>query len=347
MIQRATNASPLASQRSCRAAALGVAAAIAIALTGAFQPVVAQSPGTQKPNAAAPAAKAPTQQSDQKNVQAPTTAPQQLLRSRTSRAKRRLHRSATTQVHSAWLTEIIDLDRTGAIEKYDDILKQNSGKQPEKWIAVSRLRELGRIGVLRPEPLATPNKAPSEVRKALKLLEEPFPFRDVLNEPGTTQELPPLRPATPLVQDWVRDQIGPTVEERYRRPRGRPTRRVPTPEWRPYGARDIIKLEIEGNRTRANALRGLYFIDFQPMKVSGSREKLLKQAMERLAKVIEEERWPRARNDLRTFEKHLQTLAANQSSPQAGAYEAIELIRRIPYYSEQLLAPEKAPGKPK
>lgn len=273
---------------------------------------------------------------------------QRLMQGKVSKQKRRRHQAATTAVHSAWLTEIIDLDRTKAIKEYDEIIKQSTKKQPEKWIAVARLQELGRLGVLPPEPLATPGQAPTEVRNALKLLSEPFPFAKVLQDPDANTELPPVRPATPLVQDWVRDQIGPTVEERFRRPRGRPRARVPGPEWLRYYARDVMKLELEGNRTRANALRGLYFLDFKPMAVSGSREELYASAMKNLAKVIEEESWPRARNDLREFEKDIRTLVKNQSTPAFGAHRAIELIRRIPYYSEKLLAlPKAAATKPK
>ena len=146
--------------------------------------------------------------------------PQKLMQGKVSQQKRRRHQSATTAVHSAWLTEIIDLDRKTAIEEYNEIIEQSTKKQPEKWIAVARLQELSRLGVLRPEPLATPGQVPPEVRKALELLSDPFPFAKVLRDPEANTELPPVRPATPLVQDWVRNQTGPTVRERFRPSRG-------------------------------------------------------------------------------------------------------------------------------
>jgi hypothetical protein len=274
--------------------------------------------------------------------------PQKLMQGKVSQQKRRRHQSATTAVHSAWLTEIIDLDRKTAIEEYNEIIEQSTKKQPEKWIAVARLQELSRLGVLRPEPLATPGQVPPEVRKALELLSDPFPFAKVLRDPEANTELPPVRPATPLVQDWVRNQTGPTVRERFRPSRGLSTAPVIRPEWLRYYARDVMKLELEGNRTKANALRGLFFVEFKPMAVTGSRAELFATAMKRLAKLIEEESWPRARNDLRKYENDLRTLAKNESTPAAGAHLAIELIRRIPYYSTKLLAsPEAAATKQK
>lgn len=300
--------------------------------TGSPQQTLQAKPG--RDNSAKPAA-------------TPKQKPQKLMQGKVSKQKRRRHQSANTAVHSAWLTEIIDLDRTTATKEYDEIIKQSTKNQPEKWIAVARLQELGRLGVF-PEPLAPPGQAPTEVRKALKLLSEPFPFAKVLQAPDANTELPPVRPATPLVQDWVRNQIGLTEGERFRRPRGRPTARVPGPEWLRYYARDVMKFELEGNRTRANALRSLYFLDFKPMTVTGSREELYATAMKNLAKVIDDESWPRARNDLRKFEKDIRTLVKNQITPAAGARSAIDLIRRIPYYSVKLLArPATTVTKPK
>ena len=262
---------------------------------------------------------------------------QQMLRGRMSKQNRRRHQSAATSVHSAWLTEILDLDRTKAITKYGRIIKQAPKNQPEKWIAVARLQELGRLGVSSPEPLATPVQAPAEVRKALTLLAEPFPFQRVLNDPKAKNELPPLRPATPLVQDWVRNQIGPTVIERTRPRRGRQSRRAPNRRFLLWYVRDIMKREVEGNLIRANALRSLHFINFKPMKITVPREELYARAIKNLAREIEQEDYPPARNDLRSFEKHIQTLYKNQSTSAAGAFLVVELIRRIPHYCEKLL----------
>tara|TARA_R110002096_G_scaffold19617_17_gene65141 strand:+ start:3352 stop:4395 length:1044 start_codon:yes stop_codon:yes gene_type:complete len=294
-----------------------------------------QAPGSQSPE---PSTSGPQSSGPQRS--GPQN-PAGLLQGKLAQKKRQRRQSATTAVHRAWLTEIIDLDRARAIKDYDNIIRQSTNKQPEKWIAVARLQELGRLGVYGPEPLATPKQAPPEVRKALDLLKEPFPYASVLRDPEANTELPPVRPATPLVQDWVRNQIGPTFVERIRRPRGR---RAPTgirPEWLRYYARDVLKRELEGNRTRANALRTLFFVDFKPMKVTGSRVDLYRTAMKRMSKLIDDESWSGGRNDLRKFEKDLASLVKTAANEEAGAHLAIELIRRIPYYSEKLLAAEK------
>src|SRR5690606_8445945 len=72
--------------------------------------------------------------------------------------KRRGHQSTTTAVHKAWLKEIIDLDRDGAVTAYNEILRDSPREQPERWIAVARLRELDRLGVRQAEPIASPGQ---------------------------------------------------------------------------------------------------------------------------------------------------------------------------------------------
>ncbi|MFT4512357.1 MAG: hypothetical protein ACI89X_002133 [Planctomycetota bacterium] len=317
------------------------AVVIAIAAGTLLQVLPAQTLG-------APGSQPQTQtqtKTGQANGAKPSNAPKQLLQGNVSKHKRRRHQSATTAVHSAWLTEIIDLDRATAIKQYEEIIKRSNKKQPEMWIAVSRLQELGRLGFSRPEPLTTPGQPPTEVRKALELLAKPFPYGKVLQAPDANTELPPVRPATPKVQNWVRSQIG---KERFQSTQGLPAVRVIRPQWLRYYARDVMKRELEGDRTKASLLRRFYFVNFKPMTVSGSREQLYATAMKNLARVIEDESWPPARNDLRNFEKHLTTLVQSESEPAEGAHQAIELIRRLPYYSEKLLAsPGATITKPK
>ena len=314
---------------------------ITVATSALLQLLPAQTTNP-KPESAREASPPQSSSHQAKPAKTGQQAPQSLMQGKVSKQKRRRHQSATTAVHSAWLTEIIDLDRKTAIVKYDKIIKDSTKKQPEKWIAVARLQELSRLGVIQPEPLASPIQAPPDVRDALKLLNEPFPFDQILRDTGSSSELPPVRPATPLVQDWVRNQTGPTVQERFRRPRGRPSAMVIRPEWLRYYARDVMKLELEGNLAKANALRGLFFVKFKPMAVTGSREELFATAMERFAKLIEDETWQRGRTALRKYEKDLRALAKSKSTPTEGAHLAIELIRRIPHYSTKLLGSSEA-----
>ena len=83
--------------------------------------------------------------------------------------------STSTAVHEAWLKEVLDLNVRGAAQDYDKIRKTAPRKQPERWLAVTRLAELSRLGVTSPEPVSIPTRAPAAVRKALQELAEPIP----------------------------------------------------------------------------------------------------------------------------------------------------------------------------
>jgi hypothetical protein len=254
------------------------------------------------------------------------------------RPKRRRHQSTTTDLHKAWLNEIIDLDRDRAVQAYDEILKASAPEQPDRWIAVARLGELSRLGVLRPEPLAPPGQEPLPVKEALDLLNQPFPYAEVLQNPDSNAEVAPLRPATPIVQTWVRDQMGLTMQERYRSI-VRPQNTRNSGEIRRWREHDIMLREIEGNRPQADALRALYFVNWAPPKVDGSREKVLAEAMRRLRQWIETETSGFILQDLRVLEKGINKLADDADTPEEGANNAVELIRRLPNYASKLLAP--------
>ena len=254
-------------------------------------------------------------------------------------AKRRRHQATTTAIHKAWLKEIIDIDRDSAVDLYDEVIKTSSAEQPDRWIAVSRLRELGRLGVLHPEPLASPSQEPPDVKAALTLLDQPFPYTEVLTHPDSGIDLPPLRPATPLVQDWVRDQIGLTMQERYRSiPRtAGPRNAGDMRHWREI---DILRRDIEGNRPQADGLRALYFRNWKPPVVTGDRGKVLAEALRRLEAWIATEENPFDRQELRRLEKGIKKLAEEGEPSATGAHEAVELIRRLPNYSSRLLEPQ-------
>ena len=163
------------------ASAVVIAIAIAIGHGNLSRVLPAQAPGSDSTQ---PQTKSSPQNAGKTGAVGPQTSgpqaqepqnPAGLLQGKLAQKKRQRRQSATTAVHRAWLTEIIDLDRARAIKDYDNIIRQSTNKQPEKWIAVARLQELGRLGVYGPEPVATPKQAPPEGRKALDLMKEPFP----------------------------------------------------------------------------------------------------------------------------------------------------------------------------
>ena len=122
---------------------------ITVATSALLQLLPAQTTNP-KPESAREASPPQSSSHQAKPAKTGQQAPQSLMQGKVSKQKRRRHQSATTAVHSAWLTEIIDLDRKTAIVKYDKIIKDSTKKQPEKWIAVARLQELSRLGVIQP-----------------------------------------------------------------------------------------------------------------------------------------------------------------------------------------------------
>jgi len=297
-----------------------------------------QTPDAANPGATNKATPNAAEQQAQPDITQPDVGKTQSTH-RLSIPKRRRHQATTTAVHKAWLKEIIDLDRDGAVLAYDNILRDSPREQPERWIAVARLRELVRLGVLRPEPMTSHGQEPPDVKAALALLDEPFPFEDVLRDPDSDDELPPLRPATPLVQSWVRDQIGLTMQERYAamvRPQRYSSGEIR--RWRINDVmRDVMRRELEGNRPQADALRAIYFVNWTPMTVTGPRQEVLKEAMQRLTKWIETEEDSFTRVELRALETGVAKIVEDGDTREDGANNAVELIRRLPNYSSKLL----------
>ena len=298
-----------------------------------LSPLSAQTPASGSPN--------PTQQAR------PAVAPKapQTTSKRYS-PKRRRNQVTTTAVHRAWLNEVVDLDRERAVQAYDKILKNTGRDSPERWLAVSRLRELVRIGVGNLEPVPAPKDVPPDVKTALDLLETPFPFEALLQDTDNKIELPPIRPASHGVQTWVRGQIGLTVRERWGATVRRRTNRTANPSTAPYEDRiaqinDIVRREIAGNRLQADALRALYFAGWTPPKVKGPREKVLAEAMQRLAAMIASEASQR-QSTLQYLETGILALIKSADTPAEGATTAVELIRRLPLYSKKLLGPKPA-----
>lgn len=260
-------------------------------------------------------------------------------------------RAATsTAVHEAWLKEVLDLDVRGAAQAYDKIRKTAPRKQPERWLAETRLAELSRLGVASPEPLSIPNRAPAAVRKALQELAEPLPpghLESLLLDPSAVVKFPKLRPASRMTQTWVRNQVGPTVIERRIRlmnSRNRNSRGGSSSsnnDWRTrWNAIDILRVELEGRRNQAAALRTIYFPSWEPIKVTGAPKENVRKITERLDSWIDEEGLSSQRRAiLRDLRKGIETLAVDDPSA------AVALVSRIPLYAERLLTTQSDPAK--
>lgn len=238
-------------------------------------------------------------------------------------------------VHEAWLQENLDLDAQGAIQSYEALRRAAPSARPERWIAVSRLAELGRLGALRPEPGTTPMQAPPEVQSALEALGQPVPWRSVLDDPRAPIELPRLRPATEQVMRWSRDQVGPTVDQRWmmqmrtrdRAPRG-------NTRWRNRNAAfTLLDVELEGTPERAESLRRLLFVGWKPPVLDVGVEVALQRARKRLRELVETETRSSYRRRLESLELRVRQLEGDDPR------EALSLLMRLPFLAEELLLP--------
>jgi hypothetical protein len=262
-----------------------------------------------------------------------------------ARKVRERHRNATA-VHQAWLQENLDLDSRGAIQSYEKLRRNSPKSRPERWIAIARLAELGRLGVIHPEPGTVPMQAPPEVQKALDLLAQPVPWQTVITNPEAPVDLPRLRPATENVVRWGRDQIGPDVQTRWNmrwRGRDRSTsgrnRRLNR-----SAAYDMLEFELQSPNS-AESLRELMFVGWKPPVLEVGVEAALQRADERLRERIESEGSGRFRRLLQALQTRVQQLSENDPK------DALALLMRLPFLAEELLLPkqetsEEAPKDP-
>lgn len=252
-------------------------------------------------------------------------------RARTARLR---HRDATV-LHRAWLQENLDLDTQGAIAQYDKLRIRGPKARPERWLAVARLAELGRLGAIHPEPVTQPMQAPLEVQEALESLGQPVPWQNVLTAPNAAVDLPPLRPATERILRWGRDQVGPTVDQRWlmqmrtRERSGRGDNR-----WRNRNAAfTLLDVELEGTTERAESLRRLMFTGWKPPEIDVDVPQAIARARDRLMKMIESEPSERYEARLLALSQRFEKLA------QTDEPAALALLLRLPFLAEELLSP--------
>lgn len=251
------------------------------------------------------------------------------------------------RLHAAWLREVLDLDVPGAVAEYQKIAQDQRPAHIERWIAVARLAELERAGV-RVEPKPAIADAPERVRTELATL-TPVPVAkllerassdpaELLQSAGTEAgRFPTMRPVTPRVSPWVREQIGPSLRDRLRTRERVQSLNRPRPDARdpaPFLAADILNVELQGRQERAAALRSLYFSDWKPPATSGDAVATLARVRTNLEAWAQElpQSQQSQQNRLRRLREGIDQRAA--VDPAA----AVAFVARLPYYAERLFA---------
>jgi hypothetical protein len=256
---------------------------------------------------------------------------------------------ASTAMHSAWLREVLDLDVSGAVQDYQRIAADARPSNLERWLAMARLGELHRIGI-DTGPRIPISEAPPAVRSALQTTDTRLPVDELLQrlraEPaeimgrvGTEQgKLPPLRPAVPLVQEWVRSQIGPSIDDNLAKRLQTMSRTQPDQRSELSLANDILNLELQGRSQLAANRRALFFANWQPVAVGVEPPAALAQARIRI------EQWSQEPDISSFHQRRLNDL--RQAIDQRAANDPaamVALIARVPVYAERLLGPATAP----
>lgn len=250
--------------------------------------------------------------------------------------KDRNQKSLSIRVHEAWLRETLDLDVRGAVQAYDRVQKTAPRNQPMRWIAVTRLAELQRMGIGGPEPLATPiDQAPPAVRDALQALSSPLPVDALLDDPMAAITFLALNPATSETQNWVREQLGSTLDARWLQNMATYRRWANSQPKQYWWATDILRAELRGRREQADALRKLYFANWQAPRLEGEPAAQLQVVRQRLDDWIADESISsRERWRLRRLAEELQKRGEQDSRG------ALEMVARLPTFAERLVGGE-------
>jgi hypothetical protein len=253
-------------------------------------------------------------------------------------------------LHDAWLAEVMDLDFASAVEGYRRIASDRRSPSVERWIASARLMELHRCGLEDTEPPANAD-VPSVLLERFEALGEPVSVEatltrlrgapaDVFRDVGTTR-VPAMRPFVPETEDWLLRQIGSDLRSRIPPRVESSATREGLDGPRRYSDRlfalDILRAELQGRTTRASALRNLYFADWQPPIATGDPGDVMARVRSRLAD------WRREDNLTSAMARGLEQLAQALDERAEDPAAAIALVRRLPLYSDRLLA-ERAPA---
>ncbi len=250
-----------------------------------------------------------------------------------------------TRLHSAWIKEVLDLDVAGAVADYQTIANDRRPANLERWIAVARLAELSRLGVPT-GPRGPLDEAPAQVRTALQLL---VPLPDVGPSPTTTPATGApnanttrpidLRPAVPVVQNWVRKLVGPSLSarslQRWQAANARPQvdSRAMEQARQAYDAQEVLRSELEGRSEQAQSRRELLFRDWKPPVIKDDPTVALERVRTNLAAWLADPDLSAGRRErLVALRDEIQ----HRSATSAAA--ALDFVLRLPWIAERLLA---------
>lgn len=249
----------------------------------------------------------------------------------------------STRLHAARLREVLDLDSTGAAADYTAIAAERNHR--ERWIAVTRLAELQRIGVATTVPPT--NDAPQAIKDALQLL-TPLPWAEIVRQAGVGSQPPTpdgmttaplsLHPATHEALRWLRSKSGPSLNDRQRQ-RASATRsradaaRNDTARVDRINATDIVRRELEGKFEQAKEMRDFFFRNWRPPTTTEEPKVLMARVRSNLDAWLKEvQTIPFQTEVLTRLRDELEARAA--ADPQS----ALRLVERLPIYAERLLA---------
>lgn len=268
-------------------------------------------------------------------TQAPTQAPAQAPQAP----------DTSTALHAAWLREVMDLDVLGAANDYAAVQRRARANEPERWIAVARLAELQRMG-LPVGPPAGLAEAPAPVRASITSM-PPLPADELLPplsfDPAELMRslgagrMPPLRPASAAVLEWVRSQLGGGLDGRMRQQipfgaRSRPERdRARAERW--YAA-DVLLRELEGREQQAASLRRFYFSEWKPPVVEADPAAVLARVQANFEGWLAEKELSQQQQALL---QRLREALQQRASDEPAA--AVQFLLRMPLYAERLVGP--------
>lgn len=269
---------------------------------------------------------------------APRTAGQDAKQAPPSRT---LGKPASTVVHDAWLAEVLDLDVGTAVAKYRAVVEQVPANQPERWLAVGRLAELRRMGI-ESATAGDFRRAPEEVRTAARSLDVPLDVAHLAAPEALAPaaRVPPVHPATQLIQQWVRGQLGPSPEDRLRlrREAFRLRSADDSRSYERWQAADILSVELRGRLEQARALRELYFEEWRAPQPAGTPDQLVARVRSNLQAWLDaEDTTPSQRGLLRRLQEAIEQRAADPAA-------VLEFVARLPLYADRLLAEPASPG---
>lgn len=249
-------------------------------------------------------------------------------------------------LQQAWLHEVLDVDPVTAAASYRQIVESRSAASTDRWVASARLLELESLGLPHGATIV-PGDLPPRLQQRIR---EDAQERDTRNRlVGQAERAPEQLPAAiraerrttlrPFVPESIilaleelrpgdRDLWRRTQLERRRSERTRMTTRT----MQEVTAPRVLRIELAGQTQRADALRTLYFADWQPPPLPADRAAALQTVRTNL------EQWRHERQLTGPQQEALRDLSvALDAAASRSPDDALRLLQRLPVYAERLL----------